>query len=110
MEIRRGNIVLAAGPGDYTGKPRPFLVVQSDAFNSFHASISLCPVTSVLAGDGWVRVALNPGAETGLEHNSEVEVDKVSTLRRERIVKTIGAAPVAEMVRVDEALRRWLEI
>ena len=110
MEVRRGDIVLAAGAGDYSRKPRPFLVVQSDAFNDVHRSVSLCPVTSILAGEGWVRIALAPTLDTGLDRDSEVEVDKVSTLRRERIVRTIGSAPSAAMVRVDEALRRWLDL
>jgi mRNA interferase MazF len=110
VEVKRGDIVLASGAGDFSRKPRPFLVVQSDAFNPVHRSVSMCPVTSVLAGEGWVRVALEPTPETGLERESEAEIDKVSTLRRERIVKTIGSAPSAAMLRVDVALRRWLDL
>jgi hypothetical protein len=32
MEIKRGDVVICAAPGDY-GKPRPAVVVQSDLFN-----------------------------------------------------------------------------
>ena len=110
MEVRRGDIVLAAGPGDFSRKPRPFLVVQSNAFNQVHASISLCPVTSFIAGDGWIRIPLASSPETGLDRDSEAEIDKISTLRRDRIIKTIGQAPASAMRRVDDALRRWLEL
>ena len=47
MEIKRGDVVLCAAPGNY-GKPRPAIVVQSDLFNPTHSSITLCPVTSDL--------------------------------------------------------------
>ena len=102
--------MLAAGPGDFSRKPRPFLVIQSDGFNRRHASITLCPVTSDLMGDGWIRIALSSTSETGLNHESEAQIDKITTLRRERITKSIGVAPPHAMVRVDEALRRWLEL
>jgi len=110
VEISRGDIVLASGPGDFTRKPRPFLVVQSNAFNRVHGSVSLCPVTSDRAGEGWIRIGLASTTETGLDRDSEVEIDKISTLRRDRIVKPIGKAPAVAMHRVDEALRRWLEL
>lgn len=110
MEVKRGDIVLASGPGDFSRKPRPFLVIQADAFNVVHHSISLCPVTSYLAGEGWIRISLAANPETGLERESEAEIDKITTLRRERLVKTIGTAPETVMRRVDRALRRWLEL
>jgi mRNA interferase MazF len=103
-------IVLAAGPGDYAGKPRPFLVVQSDLFNGAHASFSLCPMTSHIGGQALFRVAFAPTPETGLREESEVQVDKVQTLRRERIVGIIGRASATAMEQVDQALRRWLEL
>jgi mRNA interferase MazF len=38
MEIKRGDVVICAGPGDY-GKPRPAVVVKSDLFNRTHSSV-----------------------------------------------------------------------
>ena len=102
--------MLAAGPGEVTGKPRPFVVVQSDAFNDPHASFSLCPITSITSGDHLFRVPLPSTATTGLNLDSEVQVDKVQTLRRERLVRVIGAASANSMTMVDDALRRWLQL
>ena len=44
--MTRGAIVVVSARGDYTGKPRPALVVQSDLFNPTHASVTICPITS----------------------------------------------------------------
>jgi mRNA interferase MazF len=103
-------IVLAAGPGDFAGKPRPCLVVQSDLFNETHTSFTLCPITSVIGGEALFRVPFSPSATNGLRAESEVEVDKVQSLRRRRIVEVIGHAPATAMEQVDQALRRWLAL
>ena len=110
MEIARGSIVLAAGPGDYTGKPRPFLVVQSDVFNEVHQSVTLCPLSTTVGGEALFRVSFDAGGDTGLMREGEVQVDKVQSLRRARVVKTIGHASASAMERVDQALRRWLAL
>ena len=110
MEVTRGAIVLAAGPGDFARKPRPFLVVQSDIFNETHASFTLCPLTSWIGGETLFRVPLAPSESTGLVEESEAQVDKMQSLRRERIVKVIARAPTTVMEHVDQALRRWLAL
>lgn len=110
MEIRRGAIVIAAGAGDYVGKPRPFLVVQSDLFNEAHATLTLCPMTSMLGGEALFRVAFAPTPETGLLAESEVQVDKIQIIERTQISRVIGQAPATAMEQVDQALRRWLEL
>ncbi|MHA6722811.1 type II toxin-antitoxin system PemK/MazF family toxin [Sphingomonas sp. RS2018] len=110
MEITRGAIVLASGPGEYTSKPRPFLIVQSDVFNPSHGSFSLCPIISHVGAEGLFRVLLEPSEQTGLIDDSEVQVDKVQTLRRNRIVRILGRAPATTMEQADQALRRWLAL
>lgn len=110
MNIERGMIVLAAGPGDAAGTPCPALIVQSDLFNEVHASLTLCPITSIVGGETLFRVPFAPSATNGLRADSEVQVDKVQSLRRQRIVEVIGRAPPTAMEQVDQALRRWLAL
>jgi mRNA interferase MazF len=55
-------------------------------------------------------VSLEASAETGLFRDSEIQIDKVDTLDRNKIVKIIGTIPITTMTRVDDALRRWLEL
>ena len=45
--MRRGDLVTIALQGDF-GKPRPALVVQSDLFNTDHATVSVLPITSAV--------------------------------------------------------------
>ena len=109
MKFERGMIVMGVGKGDLSRKPRPFLVVQSDVFSE-HATISLCPLTSVISGTTLFRVLLEASPETGLICDSEIQVDKLDTLDRNEIVKIIGTIPITTLTRVDDALRRWLEL
>jgi mRNA interferase MazF len=109
MEIIRGDIVVAALPGDY-GKGRPALVAQSDAFNATHASVVVCPITSHLIEAPLFRIALVPSAETGLKVLSHVMVDKMMAIKRERITGVIGRLDSIRMRQVDQAVRLWLGI
>ncbi len=43
--MRRGDVVVVAAAGDY-GKPRPAVIVQTDAFPRTHASVIICQMTS----------------------------------------------------------------
>ncbi len=107
--LHRGDVVLAAATGDY-GKPRPALVVQSDLFNETHASVTVCPITSTLVEAPLFRVAVRPARGNGLLKPSQVMVDKVQTLRRERIARQVGALTGDQMQAVDAALRLWLRL
>ncbi len=109
MKFMRGMVVIGAGKGDASLEPRPFIVVQSDLFAD-HATVSLCPLTSVVGGANLFRVPLEASPETGLIRDSEIQVDKLDTLDRNEIVKIIGTIPITTMTRVDDALRRWLEL
>ncbi len=109
MEVSRSDIIIAVLPGDY-GKGRPALVVQSDAFNPSHASVVVCPITSHLVDAPLFRIALRPSAGTGLRASSQIMVDKISAIKRERISQVIGRADNALMRRVNGALRTWLGV
>ena len=107
--MKRGDVVTVALPGDY-GKPRPAVVVQSDHFNDTHASITVVPVTSTLVNAPLFRLAVEPSAQNGLRSLSQVMVDKLSTVRRERIGATIGVLEPETLTRVNRALALWLGI
>ena len=86
--MSRGDLVIVAAPGDY-GKPRPAVIVQSEAIPESHASVVICQMTSELA-EADFRVTIEPGPETGLRARSQVMADKPVTIRRERIGQRIG--------------------
>ena len=109
MELIRGAIVLVAGP-DGGGGARPSVVVQAELFNDSHATITLCPLTDIVGGEALFRVAISPQEHTGLSVECEVQVDRITSVRRHRIVKVIGHASATRMEQVDQALRRWLNL
>jgi mRNA interferase MazF len=101
--------VIAVTRGDY-GKPRPAAVVQSDIFNPTHASITLCPITSHLVDAPLFRLSLQPTAENGLEVPSQIMVDKITTVRKEKLRQAIGRLTSAEIDTLNRALYLWLSL
>jgi mRNA interferase MazF len=101
--IERGDICLVAIPGD-SGKPRPAVVVQTDLLNATHASIIVCLLTSHVIDAAAFRLDLDPEPSTGLETRSQIMVDKLATVRRDRVRDRIGALDDDVRLRLDRAL------
>src|SRR5436190_8301562 len=101
--MRRGDVVAVAVPGDY-GKPRPAVIVQTDAFPDSHPSIVACQMTSKLVDVADFRVTIDPTAENGLRATSQVMADKPVTVRRERIGQQIGRLGAEDLARLNVAL------
>jgi len=101
--MRRGDVVTVTAAGDY-GKPRPAIIVQTDALPENHASMVVCQLTSELADAPDFRVTIEPEPENGLRLTSQVMVDKPVTIRRERIGRKIGHLGNQDMARLGIAL------
>jgi len=101
--MRRGDLVTVAAAGDY-GKPRPAVIVQSDAFPEGHASVVVCQLTSELVDAPDFRVTIEPTRDNGLRLKSQVMADKPVTVRRERIGQKIGRLNDQDMARLGIAL------
>ena len=104
---RRGDLVLVRAPGDY-GKPRPALVVQSDFFNPTHASVAVCLLSSDRQNAPLFRVDLEPAPENGLQKPSQVMLDKIVTLKRERLGDTIGRINEGQLLQINRLLAVFL--
>ena len=101
--MRRGDVVIVAAAGDY-GKPRPAVVVQTDAFPETHASVIICQMTSEIVEAAAFRVPVDPSDTNGLRAPSQVMADKPVTVRRERIGRTIGRLSGEDIRRLNVAL------
>ncbi|WGZ33735.1 type II toxin-antitoxin system PemK/MazF family toxin [Xylella fastidiosa] len=99
--IQRGDLVTVSLQGDY-GKPRPALIVQSDLLTELD-SVALCPVTSDLR-NAIFRVTVEPTAANGLRTLSQVMVDKISTLPRNKISEPFGRLNDEKMKAIERAL------
>jgi len=66
--MSRGDLVIVAVPDDY-GKPRPAVIVQSNAIPKNHASVVICLMTSELV-EADFRITIEPAPETRLRVRS----------------------------------------
>ena len=106
--MRRGDLVTVATPGDY-GKPRPALVVQSDLFDEL-PSVTLCLVTSTLRDAPIFRITVDPSSTNGLQRLSQIQVDKIMTVARERVGGVIGQLDDATLLKVNRSLAVFVGI
>lgn len=97
----RGSLVTVAIQGDF-GKPRPALIIQSDLLAEMQ-SVIVCPITSDIR-DAAFRVIIEPNPANGLQSLSQVMVDKIATLSRSKIGKTIGRLDDERMRAVERTL------
>jgi len=101
--MEKGDIVVAALPGDY-GKPRPMLIIQSSLLSELPSTV-VCPLTTHVNEDIQIlRVAINPTASNGLKERSHIIVDKVTAIPTGKIAQKIGMADAQTMFRVKTAL------
>jgi len=101
--MRRGDVVTVATTGEY-GKPRPAVVVQTDALPAEHASVVVCQMTSEFGDAPEFRVTIEPSAKNGLRVRSQVMADKPVTIRRERVGGRIGHLEENDITRLNVAL------
>ena len=101
--MKRGDVVIVAAAGDY-GKPRPAVVVQTDAFPDTHPSVVVCQLTSDVVDAPDFRVTIEPDEPNGLRTRSQIMADKPVTVRRERIGQSVGRLTDADIGRLNIAL------
>ncbi len=106
--MRRAEIWTVSGRADYTGKPRPAVIIQDDHFDT--DSVTLCPFTTGLADAPLFRLLIEPNEVNGLEAPSRIMVDKVTTVRRSRLGMKVGALDDASVLRLNRALVVFLGI
>lgn len=104
----RGDLVTIAIQGDF-GKPRLALVIQADLFRE-HTSVTVLPVTSTLVAAPLFRITLQPGGENGLQKTSQVMVDKIITVKRDKVGPVFGCIGPDTMVEIERCLAVFLGI
>lgn len=101
--MKRGDVIIVAAAGDY-GKPRPAVVVQTDALPETLLSVVICQMTSQIVDAPDFRVTIEPSRENGLRARSQIMADKPVTVRRTRIGQTIGRLASEDVHRLNVAL------
>ena len=101
--------MVVAVPGAY-GKPRPALVIQSDLFSELPSAV-VCPLTTMIRDDAdQFRLTVRPSSANGLREVSQLAVDKITVVPRDRIGGVLGVADDALLLQVNRALALFLSI
>jgi mRNA interferase MazF len=75
--------------GVYASKPRPALIIQDDRFH-VTASVTVCPLSTVLRDAPLIRVPVELTEANGLAQPSEIMVDRITTVRRANVGGRVG--------------------
>lgn len=100
--MKRGSVVTVAIQGDF-GKARPALVVQSELFAG-HPSTSILLMSSEIVDAPLIRITVQPTEQNGLHAVSQIAVDKVFTVRRDKIGQIVGQIEDETMIAVNRAM------
>ena len=104
--VKRGEIWTVAG-GVYAAKPRPALLVQEDLFDGT-ASVTVAPLTTTFADAPLLRIRIARSELSGLNHDSDVMVDKLTTVRRGNVQARLGRVTTEQLAEVERALMTFL--
>jgi len=107
--MRRGEIWTLAGGKDYTGKPRPVVILQDDRFDAT-ASVTICAFTTDTTNAPLFRLAVEPSEINGLRISSRLMVDKITTVSRTKIGTYVGRLEDQDMLRLNRAVLVFLGI
>jgi mRNA interferase MazF len=94
--------VTVSASGDY-GKPRPAVVVQSDALDGAD-SVLVALMTSALADTPLYRLTVEPSPVNGLRAPSQVMVDKVLAYPRAKCGPVFGRMSPVELLALNGLL------
>jgi mRNA interferase MazF len=104
--LRRGDLVTIAVSGDY-GKPRPALIIQADAFRMLGA-VTVLRLTSELHDWPTFRVTIEPTVGNGLRKVSQVMIDRLVSIPRDKIGEVFGRVDDDTMRIVSRTLLAFL--
>jgi mRNA interferase MazF len=106
--VNRGEIWTVAG-GVYAAKPRPAVIVQDDLFDAT-SSVAVAPMTSSLLDAPLIRIRISggDGRLSGLDHDSDVMIDKLTTVRRSSVHTRVGRLTAEQLVEIERAIMAFL--
>lgn len=100
--MKRGDIVTVSAPGDY-GKPRPAVIIQSDWLKSTD-SVLVSLFTSTLVDAPLFRLSVKPSKTNGLKLPSQIMIDKIIAIPREKCGAVIGSLDEGTSIALNHLL------
>jgi mRNA interferase MazF len=105
--MKRGELYLASAGSGYVGKPRPVLIIQDDALAGLD-SVVVCPLSTASPILEPLRISVQAGVETGLDHDCAIMVDKVSAVPTSTIGPRISVVDASALRSVTRGLATLL--
>lgn len=111
----RGHVIVVNVPfSNHTGiKPRPALVVTTDAFHRDLPDLIICPISSqprYYQRPGQGDCPLQQWRAVGLRHPSTVRISKLLAVDKQIIKRTLGALSSRDLIQVEKGLRQALDL
>lgn len=101
--MKRGSLYTATTGHGYGAKPRPVLIIQADELKDL-TKVLVALIGSPVEPPSRIRVSVEPDARNGLIGRSDVMVDTIMAVRRDKFGRHVGQLADADMARVDTAL------
>jgi mRNA-degrading endonuclease toxin of MazEF toxin-antitoxin module len=110
---RRGRVVVVKVPftGEPALKPRPALVVSTEAFHGSVRDVIVCPISSqprYFQRPGPGDRPLKAWRSVGLRYPSTVRVSNILALEKRIIKRVLGTVTTEDLSRVEEKLAQAL--
>jgi mRNA interferase MazF len=105
--MRRGEIWTVSGGKDYSGKPRPVVILQDDSFDAT-TSITICAFTTDMTEAPLFRLPVEPNERNGLRDASCLMVDKITTVPNAKVGKHVGRLDDGDILRLNQAVLVFL--
>lgn len=105
--MKRGEIWTAADDAQYAEKPRPVVIIQHTHFDLLE-SVTICGFTKDSTDLPLFRVLIEPSKQNGLQYSSRIMVDRILTIRKNRLGYRIGRLEDKDIVRLDQTLATFL--
>lgn len=107
--MRRGEVWTVAGGKDYSGKPRPVVILQDDRFDKT-ASVTVCAFTTDPTDAPLFRLLIQPSATNGLRSASRLMVDKITTVPKTKVGTLVGRLADDDVLRLNRSVLVFLGI
>jgi mRNA interferase MazF len=105
--MKRGEIWTVSGGTDYTGKPRPVVILQADSFDAT-ASVTICAFTADETEAPLFRLAIQPNERNGLRAVCLLMADKISTIPKSKVGARVGRLDDEDVLRLNRAVLVFL--
>ena len=105
--MKRGEIWTGADDAQYAEKPRPVVIIQHAHFDVLD-SVTICGFTKDPTDLPLFRILVEPSKLNGLQFPSRIMVDKILTIRKNKLGYRIGSLEDKDIIRLDRAIATFL--